>query len=42
MNEIPPSFASAIASLSLETDCITAETIGMFIVKGHFSPAFLL
>ena len=36
------SFASAMASLSSETACITAETIGMFIVRGHFSPAFLL
>ena len=42
INEIPPSFARATASVSFETDCITAETIGMFIVKGHFSPAFLL
>ena len=39
---MPPSCASAIASVSFETDCMTADTIGMFIVSGQASPAFLL
>ena len=38
MKEIPPSFARAIASLSSETDCIMAETKGIFIVREGFSP----
>ena len=38
MNDIPPSRANAIAMLSSETDCIHAETNGMFIDSGDSSP----
>ena len=38
MNEMPPSLARAIAILSSETDCIIAETSGMFIVIAEVSP----
>ena len=38
MKEIPPSLANAIAMVSLDTDCITAETMGMFMERGHSSP----
>ena len=41
MNEIPPSFASAIASLSPETACITADVSGMFMLRGGSSTPFL-
>ena len=39
--EMPPSFASAIAIVSFETDCIIADTIGMFRESGHSSCPFL-
>ncbi len=38
MKEIPPSLARAMASLSLETDCMIAETRGIFSVMAGFSP----
>ena len=38
MKEMPPSFARAMAMVSLETDCMTAETMGMFMERGHSSP----
>ena len=38
MKEIPPSLASAIASFSPDTDCIIADTIGIFIVIADSSP----
>ena len=38
MNEIPPSLASAIASLSPDTACMIADTIGMFIESAGSSP----
>ena len=38
MKEMPPSWASAMASLGPETDCMMAETIGMFRVMGDSSP----
>ena len=38
MNEIPPSFASAIAIVSFDTDCIIAETSGIFIEIAGSSP----
>ena len=37
MKEMPPCLASAMASFSPETLCIMAETIGMFMLKGHSS-----
>ena len=37
-NEMPPSRASAEASFSPETDCITADTSGMLILNGLGSP----
>ena len=42
INETPPDFASAIASLSPDTDCIIAETIGMVISIAGFSPSLNL
>ena len=36
--EIPPSRASAAASFSPETDCMTAETSGMLMLSGLGSP----
>ena len=36
--EMPPSRASAAASFSPETDCITAETSGMLMLSGLCSP----
>ena len=38
MKEMPPSWASATASLGPETDCMMAETIGTFRVIGDSSP----
>ena len=38
MNEMPPSVASATASLSPETDCMMAETIGIFMEMAGSSP----
>ena len=38
MKEMPPSFASATASLSPETACMMAETMGMFMVMAGCSP----
>ena len=38
MNESPPSRARAMAMLSSETDCIHAETKGIFTDKGDSSP----
>jgi hypothetical protein len=38
MNETPPSLARAIAILSSETDCMTADTSGMFMESGASSP----
>ena len=38
MNDTPPSFASATASLSPETDCMMAETIGMLSDIAGSSP----
>jgi len=35
---MPPSRASAAASFSPETDCITAETSGMLMLSGLASP----
>ena len=37
MNERPPSLASAMASVSFDTDCMMAETIGIFRLMGHSS-----
>ena len=37
MKETPPCLASAMASFSPETDCMMAETIGMFMARGHSS-----
>ena len=37
MKETPPCLARAIASFSPETDCMMAETIGMFISSGQAS-----
>ena len=36
--EIPPSFARATAILSSDTDCIIAETIGIFMEMAGSSP----
>lgn len=36
--EMPPSRASAAASFSPETDCITAETSGTLMLSGLCSP----
>ena len=41
MKDIPPSFAKAIAILSSETDCMMAETMGIFKLMGHSSLPFL-
>jgi len=38
MNETPPSLARAVAMLSSETDCMIAETIGIFKVIAGSSP----
>jgi hypothetical protein len=38
MNDTPPSVAKAIANLSPDTDCIIADTMGMFIVIADSSP----
>ena len=39
MNDTPPAFASAIAIVSLETDCMIAETIGVVIsIAGSSCP----
>ena len=35
---MPPSLASATAILSSETDCMIADTIGMFIEMAGSSP----
>ena len=37
MKDRPPSFASATAIVSFETDCMIAEVIGMFRQRGHSS-----
>ena len=37
MKDRPPSLARAMASVSFETDCMIAETIGMFRLSGHSS-----
>ena len=37
MKDTPPSLARAAASFSPETDCITAETRGMFMVRAGAS-----
>ena len=37
MKDMPPSFASATAIVSLETDCMMAETMGIFRQMGHSS-----
>ena len=37
MNESPPSLASATASVSFDTDCMIAETIGIFRLMGQSS-----
>src|SRR5665648_1284362 len=42
IKDIPPSFASATASLSSETDCMIAETRGMFISIAGCSPFLYL
>jgi hypothetical protein len=34
---MPPSFARAMAIVSFDTDCMMAETIGMFSERGHSS-----
>ena len=41
MKEIPPSLANAQAIFSPDTDCIIAETIGIFIESAGFSSPFL-
>jgi hypothetical protein len=38
MNETPPSRAKAIAIVSLETDCMMADTIGTFKDSAGVSP----
>ena len=38
MNDNPPSRANATAIVSFETDCMHAETNGMFIDSGESSP----
>ena len=38
MKETPPSRARAMAMRSSDTDCMTAETRGMFIERGGSSP----
>ena len=38
MKETPPSLARAIAIVSLETDCMMAETRGMDMVMADSSP----
>ncbi len=37
MKDTPPSVASAMAIVSLETACMMAEVMGMFIISGHSS-----
>ena len=37
MKDSPPSFASATASVSLDTDCIMADTMGILRESGHAS-----
>ena len=37
MKDRPPSLARATASVSLDTDCMMAETMGMFRLMGHSS-----
>lgn len=37
MKETPPCLARAMASFSPETDCMIAETMGMFMVRGQAS-----
>ena len=41
MKEMPPSFARATAIFSPETDCMIAETIGIFIEIAGSSTPFL-
>ena len=38
MKATPPSFASAMASLSSDTACMMAETMGIFMDRGGSSP----
>ena len=38
MKEMPPSLARAIASVSLDTDCMMAEVMGMFREMAGSSP----
>ena len=38
MKDTPPSFARAIAILSSDTDCMIADTIGMFMEIAGSSP----
>ena len=38
MNDIPPSRANAIAIPSFDTDCMHADTNGIFIDSGDSSP----
>ena len=42
MKDTPPSRARAAASFSPETDCITADTRGMFMERAGASPALNL
>ena len=37
MKETPPSLASAMAIVSFDTACMMADTIGMFMRRGHSS-----
>ena len=37
MKDTPPSVASATAIFSPDTDCMIAETMGMFMVMGQSS-----
>jgi hypothetical protein len=41
MKDTPPCFARAIASFSPDTACMIAETMGIFIRRGHSSCPFL-
>ena len=38
MKAMPPSRARAMPMFSPETDCMTAETMGTFMVRGQVSP----
>ncbi len=38
MKAMPPSRARAMPIFSPETACMTAETMGTFMVRGHSSP----